>query len=81
MTNEARGLGKCENEHIGSYGYPTRPDAAYPFCSQCGKAMVWVCAACEAPVPEDSTELTTARFCRQCGAPYFEPTSSPVEPS
>lgn len=70
-TNNARGLGKCANSHVGSFGYATRPDEAYPFCSQCGLPMVWQCAACESPMPDDQAELITARFCRHCGAPYF----------
>jgi hypothetical protein len=70
MADE-RGLGKCDENHTGSYGYPTRPDQPYPFCSQCGKAMVWACPSCERPLPDDNGELQTARFCRYCGAPYF----------
>jgi hypothetical protein len=34
--------------------------------------MVWECAQCGAPLPDDSAELDLARFCRACGAPYFE---------
>jgi hypothetical protein len=67
----ARGVGKCEEDHPGSYGYPTRPEEPYDFCSQCGKPMIWQCSDCEAPLPEDSAELATARFCRECGSPYF----------
>ena len=67
-----KGVGKCENNHTGSYGYPTRPDEKYDFCSNCGTKMVWQCAACNQPVPEDPAELAEARFCRHCGAPYFE---------
>lgn len=70
--NSERGIGKCEQHHTGSYGYPTRPEEPYPFCSQCGKPMVWRCASCETPLPDDNAELSAARFCRQCGAPYFE---------
>ena len=66
-----RGVGKCEEDHAGSYGYPTRPEVPYDFCSQCGKAMIWQCAKCEAPLPDDNSELLAARFCRDCGAPYF----------
>lgn len=68
---QERGLGKCSEDHVGSYGYPTRPAQPYPFCPQCGRQMVWRCAACAQPVPEDNSELLTARFCRYCGAPYF----------
>lgn len=67
----ARGVGKCEENHPGSYGYPTRPEEAYDFCSQCGKSMVWECSKCAASLPDDSDELATARFCRDCGTPYF----------
>jgi len=67
-----RGVGKCEEDHPGSYGYPTRPEEPYDFCSQCGKAMVWECAKCSAPLPDDNSELLAARFCRDCGTPYFE---------
>jgi hypothetical protein len=67
-----KGVGKCENSHSGSYGYPTRPPEKYNFCSKCGKKMVWNCPACGQPVPEDPAELAEARFCRHCGAPYFE---------
>jgi hypothetical protein len=52
-----RGVGKCAKNHAGSFGYPTRPPEAYG----CGAAM-----------PDDATELDAARFCRDCGAPYFE---------
>lgn len=69
---EERGVGKCVEGHLGSYGYPTRPETSYPFCPQCGKPMVWECPGCGAPVPEDSEELTLARFCRECGSPYFD---------
>jgi hypothetical protein len=67
----ARGVGKCEGNHPGSYGYPTRPEEPYDFCSQCGKPMVWECANCAASLPDDADELATARYCRDCGAPYF----------
>lgn len=70
--SDGRGLGKCAQDHVGSYGYPTRPEAPYRFCPQCGNGMVWACAQCEAPLPEDSNELALARFCRDCGAQYFE---------
>jgi hypothetical protein len=72
----ARGVGKCEENHPGSYGYPTRPEEQYDFCSQCGKPMIWECRKCAAPLPEDSAELAAARFCRECGAAYF-----PEEPA
>lgn len=68
----ARGVGKCTENHLGSYGFPTRPEDPYTFCPQCGNPMVWLCAECEEPVPEDPKELASARFCRACGAPYFE---------
>ena len=67
-----RGVGKCENNHTGSFGYPTRPSEPYPFCHKCGRAMVWTCPSCQAPLPDDSSELLEARFCRYCGTPYFE---------
>ena len=70
MASE-RGLGKCVGNHIGSFGYSTRPEQRYPFCSQCGTPMVWACAACEAGMPDDADELSAARFCRHCGAAYF----------
>lgn len=72
MPDEAHAVGKCEQNHLGSYGYPTRPGEAYPFCSQCGGRMVWMCSDCGKPVPEDSAELTEARFCRWCGHSYFD---------
>lgn len=68
---QERGLGKCEQSHISSFGYPSRPEEPFEFCSQCGNRMVWACTSCEAPVPEDNAELATAQFCRHCGAPYF----------
>jgi len=67
----ARGVGKCEEDHPGSYGYPNRPEEHYEFCSQCGKPMVWECSSCATPLPDDSGELASARFCRECGSPYF----------
>lgn len=67
-----KGVGKCENDHTGSYGYPTRPEEKYGFCAKCGKPMVWECPSCDEPVPEDPGELAEARFCRKCGAAYFE---------
>jgi hypothetical protein len=66
-----RGVGKCEQSHTGSFGYPTRPQQPYPFCSRCGSAMLWACPSCQSPLPDDSDELAEARFCRQCGANYF----------
>ena len=69
---EERGLGKCEENHLSSYGYPSRPEEPFPFCSQCGKTMVWECPSCEEPLPEDSAELEAARYCRACGTAYFE---------
>ena len=69
---DTKGLGKCAEHHVGSYGYPTRPGEAYPFCPQCGGRMVWSCTECDAGLPDDTTELATARFCRQCGADYFQ---------
>ncbi len=68
---QERGLGKCELSHISSFGYPSRPEEPFEFCSQCGKRMVWSCANCQAPVPEDNAELAAAQFCRHCGTPYF----------
>ena len=78
---EDRGLGKCEQNHVGSYGYPSRPEEPYGFCAQCGHAMVWQCAQCEAPLPNDSDELLSARFCRECGTPYFPEASDPAAPA
>lgn len=72
MANEEKGVGKCTNDHTGSYGYPTRPEEEYAFCSQCGEAMVWRCSGCGEKLPDDVNELAAARFCRQCGVPYFE---------
>jgi hypothetical protein len=34
--------------------------------------MVWVCPNCEAQLPDDVAELSESRFCRHCGASYFE---------
>jgi hypothetical protein len=70
-NDSARGVGKCVEGHIGSYGYPTRPEEPYPYCPQCGSAMVWRCPVCDEPVPHEADELATAHFCRFCGAPYF----------
>ena len=66
-----RGVGKCKQNHAGSFGYPTRPDAPYDFCPQCGNPMVWDCPNCQSPLPDDPGELISARFCRNCGSPYF----------
>jgi hypothetical protein len=75
---QERGLGKCTHNHVSSYGYPTRPPEPFPFCSQCGEAMVWACAKCGTALPEDSEELAIARFCRECGSSYFDtPTDEP----
>lgn len=71
MSDE-RGIGKCGNDHLGSFGYPTRPEEPYPYCPQCGQQMTWQCPSCSEPVPQDTDELTVARFCRQCGAAYFD---------
>ena len=68
---EGRGLGKCKENHSASYGYATRPEDRYPYCSQCGNAVVWACPKCSAALPEDSAELMVAQFCRQCGSAYF----------
>lgn len=73
MSEQAsRGVGKCRNSHIGSYGFPTRPENQYGFCPQCGEGMVWTCGTCNAPLPDDPAELETAQFCRQCGSAYFQ---------
>jgi hypothetical protein len=76
-----RAVGKCAENHLGSYGYPTRPEEPYPFCSQCGGAMVWLCGECQIGLPDDNVELLAARFCRHCGQAYFadEPGSEIVE--
>jgi len=71
MTEAEKGVGKCVNDHAGSYGFPTRPDEPYGFCQKCGQGMVWVCSGCQEPLPEDPVELAEARFCRQCGTAYF----------
>lgn len=76
-----RGLGKCEQNHAGSFGYPTRPEEPYPFCPQCGGPMVWSCAGCDAAIADDSSELALAMFCRHCGARYFpEPADEAHQP-
>lgn len=76
-----RAVGKCAENHLGSYGYPTRPEEPYAFCAQCGFPMVWACQECASPLPEDTAELISARFCRQCGHGYFDdtPPSEAVE--
>lgn len=66
-----QGVGKCAQDHLGSFGYPTRPDEPYGFCSQCGHRMVWQCEECGDPLPADTAELALARFCRKCGHSYF----------
>jgi hypothetical protein len=33
--------------------------------------MVWECPQCSEPLPQDAEELATAKFCRNCGTPYF----------
>ncbi len=73
-----RAVGKCAENHLGSYGYPTRPAEPYPFCSQCGCPMVWACGNCAAGLPDAGEELTGSRFCRHCGHPYFD--DPPPEP-
>jgi hypothetical protein len=75
-----RGLGKCAENHAGSFGYPTRPEEPYPYCPQCGNLMVWACPQCSAGLPEDSEELAAARFCRECGASYFDGQRRDAEP-
>jgi hypothetical protein len=69
---QERGLGKCPQDHISSYGFPTRPAEPFLFCSQCGNAMIWECNHCHTPLPEDGAELILARFCRDCGTSYFD---------
>lgn len=71
MAERERGVGKCGSDHLGSFGYPTRPGHPYGFCAQCGGGVVWECPACEANLPEDPDELKVARFCRECGSAYF----------
>lgn len=46
LMADEHGLGKCERNHVGSYGYPTRPEKPYGFCPVCGKRMVWACTKC-----------------------------------
>lgn len=75
--NQRSGIGKCVEGHIGSFGYPTRPGKRYPFCPECGKAMVWECPNCGEPIAVDREELARTRFCRACGAPCFEPGMGP----
>ena len=55
-----RGVGKCEENHAGSYGYPTRPEEPYDFCSQCGKPMMWECSNCSTPLPTCEGNIETA---------------------
>lgn len=76
-----QGVGKCAEDHLGSYGYPTRPGEPYRFCPQCGNPMVWACPQCGEPLPDDPQELATASFCRACGAPYFTTGAKPDEGS
>ena len=78
MAERTRGVGKCAKDHLGSYGYPTRPDHPYGFCTQCGGSMVWECPQCAANLPEDPDELKVARFCRECGTAYFGETMEPA---
>ncbi len=70
MADE-RGIGKCAQNHASSYGYPSRPEEPFPFCSQCGNPMVWSCPECGVSLPEDSAELLVAQYCRHCGTAYF----------
>ena len=74
---QERGLGKCPQDHISSYGFPTRPGQPFSFCSQCGNPMIWECTHCHEPLPEDADELILARFCRDCGTSYFGAESQP----
>ncbi|MBI4299512.1 MAG: DUF2321 domain-containing protein [Chloroflexi bacterium] len=78
---ETHGLGKCRNNHIGSYGYPTRPEEPYLFCPRCGNPMVWACPKCETLLPEDNEELSVALYCRQCGSAYFEEDGEQASPA
>jgi hypothetical protein len=71
VPEQERGSGKCRNNHAAVYGYPTRPEKPYAFCSQCGDPMAWECSKCHSPLPDEPDELSHARFCRDCGAPYF----------
>ncbi|MCC7363371.1 MAG: hypothetical protein IT303_03285 [Dehalococcoidia bacterium] len=80
MEQRARGVGKCAADHLGSFGYPTRPAECYGFCSQCGGSMVWDCPSCHATLPDDPDELKLAHFCRECGSPYFEAAERAAEP-
>ena len=67
----AQGIGKCREGHLGSFGFPTRPELPYDFCPECGNHMVWACSTCAEPLPDDPKELQSARFCRHCGMSYF----------
>ncbi len=58
----SRGVGKCENNHVGSYGYPGRPEEPYQFCAQCGSAMMWACPSCSTPLPYDGDEFLLRSF-------------------
>lgn len=78
---QERGLGKCSQDHINSYGFPTRPETRFAFFSQCGNRMVWECGNCKASVPDDGEELAVARFCRECGTPYFDSDDDSVDPA
>lgn len=80
MTQE-RGLGKCSQDHISSYGFPTRPELPFGFCSQCGQPMAWECGKCHASLPEDADELLSANYCRDCGASYFDTASDASPPA
>lgn len=75
-----KGVGKCEQAHLGSYGYPSRPSEQYAFCAQCGNSMIWKCPRCGADLPEESGELISARFCRYCGESYFDTPAPEVVP-
>jgi hypothetical protein len=67
-----QGVGKCRENHLGSFGFPTRPEEPYGFCPECGNPMVWACPSCARAVPDDPKELAGARFCRHCGVSYFD---------